>query len=76
MLMRDTPMLGQIIGGFASLSVVFWPVIRGVPWKTVCEDVGFKFRFGPIRDTLTGLLVYLVTLPILGFGVAIRSAGL
>ncbi len=59
------------IGGLAALA---WPVIRGLRFRDVCDDVGL--RWGPQRwaSPLIGFAAYLSALPILGVAMIVTLA--
>lgn len=60
--------------GAAILSLVLalaWPVLRGVSWKQVREDVGFNLGRRPALEPVIGVGGYAMTLPILAVGVLI-----
>lgn len=54
---------------FVSLIVLGWPVMRGVPWTQVCEDVGLTRGRSIVLETLNGGLGYLMALPIAIVGI-------
>lgn len=56
---------------FASLAALVWPVMRGLSWSTVCEDIGLTAGKGVIREILVGPLVYAAGLPIMIAGLII-----
>lgn len=63
----------------ASLAAMAWPVVRGVPWRTVRDDCGLhlgRHRGRPLAvlEPLWGVPGYAMALPILGVGVAITLA--
>ncbi len=61
-----------VIASFpASLVALGWPVLRGVPWRDVRQDVGLTLGTRPMLEPLIGLGGYLVTLPMLGAGLII-----
>lgn len=61
-----------VIASFpASLVALGWPVLRGVPWRDVRQDVGLTLGTRPLLEPLIGLGGYLVTLPLLGAGLII-----
>ena len=76
-------LLAQVPGGDAlhmvlviasfplSLVSLGWPVLRGVPWGDVRQDVGITLGTRPLLEPLIGLGGYLVTLPLLGAGLII-----
>lgn len=47
----------------ASLGVLIWPVLRGVSWKQVRQDVGLNLGERPWVEILTGPGCYLSALP-------------
>ncbi|MBY0227794.1 MAG: CPBP family intramembrane metalloprotease [Gemmataceae bacterium] len=66
----------------SALAVLAWPVLRGVPWKTVKEDLGLsatataspqagKTRPTAWGDILAGFATYFMALPMLAAGVAL-----
>jgi len=54
-----------------SLVSLAWPVLRGVPWRDVRQDIGLTLGTRPLLEPLIGLGGYLVTLPMLGVGLII-----
>jgi len=54
-----------------SLVSLGWPVLRGVGWRDVRQDVGLTLGSRPLLEPLIGLGGYLVTLPVLGAGLVI-----
>jgi membrane protease YdiL (CAAX protease family) len=69
---------------FLSLGVLAWPVLCGVPWRQVREDLGLKLGKRPGVNLLLGPATYLCALPVLLVGViimfmlmlALKQAGL
>ena len=57
-----------------SLSVLIWPVLWGVPWRQVRQDIGLTPGRWPILEPLFGLGGYAMTLPILGIAVIVIMA--
>ncbi|TVQ55755.1 MAG: CPBP family intramembrane metalloprotease [Phycisphaerales bacterium] len=53
---------------FISLLAVFWPVIRGVPWRTVREDIGLTLGRRPLAEPAIGFAGYAMGLPVLVLG--------
>jgi membrane protease YdiL (CAAX protease family) len=47
-----------------SLLVVFWPVLRGVPWKQVREDIGWTRGRQPALEPVAGISCYVMALPV------------
>ncbi len=54
-----------------SLAALAWPVLRGVPWRQVRQDVGLSLNGRPVLNVLFGPLTYLSALPLLAVGLAI-----
>lgn len=50
--------------GLATTIVLFWPVMRGVPWAEVKLDVGLTAGKGLPREVFNGILCYLTVLPL------------
>jgi membrane protease YdiL (CAAX protease family) len=48
---------------FSSLIVLAWPVLRGVSWRQVRQDIGWRAD-QPMREPFYGVLCYLAALPI------------
>ncbi len=51
-----------------SLVALAWPVIRGVPWRQVREDVGLNWGRLPPVEPFVGIGTYIMALPILAIG--------
>ena len=49
--------------------VVFWPVLRGVPWKSVRRSIGWTSGSGFVKECGIGVGGWFMTLPLLGIGV-------
>jgi membrane protease YdiL (CAAX protease family) len=49
---------------FGSLLALAWPVLRGVSWRQVRQDIGWRAGDQPIREPFYGVLCYLAALPI------------
>jgi membrane protease YdiL (CAAX protease family) len=62
------PMLLVIM--FGSLSVLIWPVLRGIPFHQVREDLGLTWGRAGIAEPLLGLPGYCLMLPLLAVGAA------
>ncbi|MBY0312142.1 MAG: CPBP family intramembrane metalloprotease [Phycisphaerales bacterium] len=52
------------------LPTIFWPIVRGMPFKRWCADVGWHRGEGTTKELACGLMGYLAFLPIY-FGLAI-----
>jgi membrane protease YdiL (CAAX protease family) len=53
-----------------SLVALAWPVLRGVTWGQVCEDIGLDLS-RPWRNAFFGVVTYLSAYPLLGLGLLI-----
>jgi membrane protease YdiL (CAAX protease family) len=54
-----------------SLLALGWPVLRGIPWRQVRQDIGWTLGRQPLLEPALGVGTYLASLPILGVGVVI-----
>lgn len=54
-----------------SLLVLLWPVLRGVPWREVREDIGWTLGRKPLLEPIIGLGCYAMALPLLAIGLLI-----
>lgn len=70
-----TQMILQPFIFFGSLVCLVWPVVRGVPFDRVREDIGWKAK-SPIYDLLSAPIAYAATLPMLipGFIVVVVAS--
>jgi membrane protease YdiL (CAAX protease family) len=57
----------------SSLTALAWPVLRGVSWRQVREDVGWTSGRWPILEPLFGPAGYAMTLPMLGIGILMMT---
>ncbi len=53
----------------ASLVVLVWPVVRGIPWRQVREDIGLVGGPHPVLEPFLGPVGYALSLPLLCVGV-------
>lgn len=67
----ENPFVLSLITFFGSLVAVFWPVLRGIPWRTVKEEIGWANRAHPLVESLWGLAWYVMSLPLLVVGAAL-----
>jgi membrane protease YdiL (CAAX protease family) len=51
-----------------SLSVLIWPIIRGINFRQMLDDIGLRF-VNPVREIFFGFVCYLMTLPGLILGI-------
>lgn len=68
----ETAMLVQPFIFFGSLISVAWPVMRGLPWRQVREDIGWSAS-RPWLEIATAPLSYLATLPWLLPGILLAA---
>lgn len=59
---------------FGSLTVLAWPVIRGIPWRQVREDIGLTWGRSGILEPFWGIPGYALMVPMLAVGFAITLA--
>jgi membrane protease YdiL (CAAX protease family) len=61
----------MVIGGatLATLVILVWPVLRGIPWRQVREDIGLVGGPRPALEPFFGPLGYVLSLPLLCVGV-------
>jgi membrane protease YdiL (CAAX protease family) len=55
----------------ATLLVVFWPLVRGVPWRELKHDLGLNWGRRPLAEPFLGIGCYIMSLPLLGIGFVI-----
>jgi membrane protease YdiL (CAAX protease family) len=60
-------------GGFMllSLAALAWPVLRGIPWKSVREDLGLTLGRNPLLEPIIGLGCYAMALPLVATGLVV-----
>lgn len=62
-----------VVGGIGLLWI-FWPVVRGLPWKLVRQEIGLHTGRGWWRELLWGPVCYICTLPLFVVGVILMLA--
>jgi membrane protease YdiL (CAAX protease family) len=75
------PLLSEVVGGsllllegaafFLSLVVLAWPVLRGVPWAQVRQDIGWTRGRRPALEPPAGVACWVMSLPLLAVAVMI-----
>ena len=60
-------LFAKCVGAMMTITCVFWPVIRGVSFGKVCEDIGWRAK-NPLTEVGWGFVGYLLTLPVLAMG--------
>lgn len=57
----------ELLSGIAvlvSLSAMVWPLLRGVPWRRMCDDIGWRWGDRPALEPFFGVVCYLAALPV------------
>jgi membrane protease YdiL (CAAX protease family) len=54
-----------------SLSALFWPVLRGIPWSEVRWEIGLKFGKQPLLEPAIGVATYAMALPMVALGLLV-----
>jgi membrane protease YdiL (CAAX protease family) len=54
-----------------SLIVLFWPVVRGVPWRRVREHIGLTFGRRPAAEPVIGFGCYIMGYPLMVAGIVV-----
>jgi membrane protease YdiL (CAAX protease family) len=62
------------LASLVSLVAVFWPVLRGIPWSQVRQDIGWTSGRKPLLEPFLGAACYVMALPLLMVAVAIVLA--
>lgn len=57
------------VANLLSLLALLWPVLRGIPWRTVREDIGLTWGRQPLAEPFLGVGCYAMGLPLLALGV-------
>lgn len=63
-------LLAASVASLLSLVVLAWPVLRGVPWAQVRQEIGWTAGRQPLLEPVYGLGCYAMTLPLLFVGLA------
>lgn len=67
---RDRFLLNLVVM-FGSLLVLAWPVLRGIPWSEVRQDLGLTRGRAGVLEPLLGIPSYAMMLPMLAVGFAL-----
>lgn len=59
---------GTVLAFFASMVALAYPVMRGIPWQRVREDIGLTLGRQPAVEPLLGPVGYAICLPLLVVG--------
>jgi membrane protease YdiL (CAAX protease family) len=68
---REGRLLLEGIAIIFSLSALAWPVLRGIPWRQVRQDIGLTGGRVPILEPFIGLISYPMAIPPLAIGLLI-----
>jgi membrane protease YdiL (CAAX protease family) len=64
-------LIGQGVLQLGSLLALYWPVLRGIPWKTVCAEIGLIRGRQSGLEPLIGLGNYALMIPLFILGLLI-----
>ena len=56
------------LAALGSLAALGWPVLRGVPWRQVCAEIGWRKGRRPWLEPFLGIACYALALPMLLVG--------
>jgi membrane protease YdiL (CAAX protease family) len=59
------------LASLLSLSALFWPVLRGIPWTQVRWEIGLRGGKQPPLEPAIGVATYAMALPMLAVGVVV-----
>ncbi len=62
------------LAALGSLAALGWPVLRGIPWRQVRQDIGWQKGRRPWLEPFLGVGCYAMALPMLFLGVLIMLA--
>jgi membrane protease YdiL (CAAX protease family) len=68
---EETALLWQGLGMLLSLLALGWPVLRGIPWTQVRQDLGLTLGRQPLLEPLFGIGCYVMALPLVAVGFVI-----
>lgn len=57
------------LAALGSLAALGWPVLRGIPWRQVRQDIGWKRGRRPWLEPILGVAGYAMALPMLIVGI-------
>jgi len=70
---QDPSPLLKVICPFFSLLALLWPLLRGISWKDVKEDMGLHLGKQPWKEIVMGPLIYIKMLPALALSVVVLA---
>jgi membrane protease YdiL (CAAX protease family) len=56
------------LAALGSLAALGWPVLRGIPWRQVCAEIGWRAGRRPLLEPFLGFACYATALPMLVVG--------
>ncbi|HLJ96621.1 MAG TPA: CPBP family intramembrane glutamic endopeptidase [Gemmataceae bacterium] len=62
------------LASLLSLSALFWPVLRGIPWSQVRWEIGLKLGKRPPLEPLIGVATYAMAIPMVALGLLVTFA--
>jgi membrane protease YdiL (CAAX protease family) len=65
------PLMGASLVTVGSLLALGWPVLRGIRWTQVRQDIGWTLGRSPVLEPAMGVAAYVMTLPILAVGLLV-----
>jgi membrane protease YdiL (CAAX protease family) len=69
LVLHDVPSVVRgVVAMPLSLVFVFWPVLRGVPWRQVRQDIGWTIGRRPLLEPFCGWASYLANVPVMVIG--------
>src|SRR5262249_51122335 len=66
--LADSPLLASGILSLFSLTALLWPVVRGIPWRQVRQDLGLTAGKLPLVEPVLGAGGYAMALPLMAVG--------
>src|SRR5262249_47333561 len=64
-------LVAAMLAFLSSLSVLAWPVLWGVPWQQVREEIGLTFGTRPAFEVPLGGVTYVSALPLMVIGLCV-----
>jgi membrane protease YdiL (CAAX protease family) len=59
------------LASLLSLAALFWPILRGIPWRQVRWEIGWKAGKQPALEPAIGVATYAMALPMLAMGLLV-----
>lgn len=66
--------LGQALAMLLSLLALLWPVLRGLSWRQVRQDIGLTLGPRPTVEPLLGIACYVMSVPMVAIGFVLAFA--